>query len=67
LGIIVGKNSIKIDPDKIIVIKDWEISFSVKNVKEFLNFANFYRRFIRDYLKVVKLFTDLTKKGMKFI
>jgi hypothetical protein len=36
-------------------------------VQKFMKFANFYRRFIRDYLGIITLFTNLTKKDRSFI
>ena len=33
----------------------------VKNIQEFLRFANFYRRFIENFAKVAQLLTELTK------
>jgi len=35
-------------------------------VQSFLGFANFYRWFIKGFSKIVKLLTDLTKKGIKW-
>jgi hypothetical protein len=36
-------------------------------VQEFIKFANFYRRFIRDYSGIITLFTDLIRKDRLFI
>jgi hypothetical protein len=38
---------------------------TIKNIYIFLNFANFYRRFILRYSKVIKLLTDLLKEIIK--
>ena len=43
------------------VVKDWPIPKTVKNIQEFLGFANFYRRFIENFVKVAQLLTELTK------
>jgi hypothetical protein len=67
LGFIIeaGKG-IRIDPKKIEVIKTWESPTIVKGIRGFLGFANFYRRFIRDYSRVTTPLTELTKKNRLF-
>jgi len=61
----VGKG-IRIDPKKIEAIKTWESPTIVKGIRGFLGFANFYRRFIRDYSRVTVPLTELTKKNRLF-
>ena len=61
-GYIVGKNGLRMDPAKVQTVLDWPIPTSVKAVQSFLGFANFYRRFIRDYSKIVGPLTTLTRK-----
>ena len=50
------------DPRKLAEIQDWDEPTTVKEVQEFLGFANFYRRFIDGYSKIVKPLTKLTGK-----
>ena len=42
-------------------------SFSLRDVQCFLGFANFYRKFIQDYSKLILYLTQLTKKGQSFV
>ena len=42
LGMIVGKDGIKMDQEKVKAILDWPASSSVKGVRSFLGLANFY-------------------------
>jgi len=49
---------------KIEAVRDWPTPTSVKGVREFLGFTNFYRRFIRNYGKIAAPLTDLTKKDV---
>jgi hypothetical protein len=39
---------------------------SIKGVRSFLGFANFYRRFIKDFSDLVQPLTDLTHKDRHF-
>jgi transposase InsO family protein len=66
LGYVVGRNGIDMDKAKIQTIIDWPPPRNVKAVQSFLGFANFYRRFIRNYSKLVAPMTALTKKDIHF-
>jgi len=57
---------ISMDPEKVKAIIEWEAPRSVKGVRSFLGFANFYRRFIREFSKIVSPLTALTQKDVKF-
>ena len=43
LGVVVGKGQVKMEQEKIKVVKEWKTPTRVKNVKSFLGFANFYQ------------------------
>ena len=40
--------------EKVQAVKEWPILKTVKNIQEFLRFANFYRRFIENFIKVAQ-------------
>jgi len=42
LGVVVGKGQVKIEQEKIKVVKEWKIPTRVKDIESFLGFANFY-------------------------
>ncbi len=44
---------------------NWPESESVFEIKSLLGFANFYRRFVQEFLKIAHLITDRTKKEVK--
>ena len=46
LRMIVGKDGIKMDQEKVKAVLDWPASSSIKRVRSFLGLANFYQRFI---------------------
>jgi len=51
--------------EKVNAILEWRIPQNLTEVQFFLGFANFYRRLIKDYSRVAKLLTELTKKSGK--
>ena len=61
LGMIIGVDGLKIDPAKIKTILEWSTLKTVKEVLSFLDFANFYRRFIEKFSKLALPLTELTK------
>lgn len=54
------------DPKKVAGVMDWPTPAKVKDVQAFVGFANYYRRFIKDFSKVVKPLTELSKKNTQW-
>lgn len=68
LGFILDVNTgVEMDPEKVKAIVEWEAPTTVKAVRSFLGFANFYRSFILNYSDVVRALTELTHKERAFI
>ena len=61
LGYIISKDSIIMSTEKMQAVKDWPTLKTVKNIQEFLGFANFYKRFMENFMKVAQPLTELTK------
>ena len=59
LGVILGPDGIKMDPTKLEAVKHWPMPFNMKDVQRFIGFANYYRRFIKDFAKVAQPLHDL--------
>ena len=54
LGHIVSSKGIETNPKKVEAVKNWTVPQTVTDVRSFLGFTNYYRRFIRGYAKVAK-------------
>jgi len=75
LEVIVEKEQVKMEqekikavkewkvPTKIKAVKEWKVSTKIKEVESFLGFANFYWRFIQNFSHTAKPLNDL--KGKK--
>jgi transposase InsO family protein len=66
LGFVISPTGVSMDAAKVRTVLDWATPTSVKDVQRFLGFANFYRRFIKDYSTVAAPLTDLTSSKVKF-
>ena len=60
LGHVISKEGVSTDPDKISAVKSWPRPTNVRELKSFLGFAGYYRRFIEHYSQVAKPLNDLT-------
>jgi len=67
LGYVVSKKGISMDMSKIKALKEFSPPKSVKEIQQFLGFANYYRNFIPGYADITKPLSILTKKGEKFV
>ncbi|XP_044715208.1 reverse transcriptase (RNA-dependent DNA polymerase) domain-containing protein [Hirsutella rhossiliensis] len=63
LGLIVTPGGVEMDPDKVSTILNWKPPTALRDLQRFLGFANFYRRFIRDFSKITRPLNDLLKKS----
>ena len=52
LGHIVGWTGMACDPVKISAVWAWHASGSVKQVRQFVGFVGYYRRFIRNFAEL---------------
>lgn len=62
---IIAEGQAKTDPATIRAVKEWPIIVALKHLQRFLDFADFYRRFIH-YSQVAKPLTHLTSTKVPF-
>ena len=60
LGHIVGRAGLACDPGKISVVWAWHALGSVKQVRQFVGFIGYYRRFIQDFAGLSEPLVALT-------
>nr|GFB42864.1 putative reverse transcriptase domain-containing protein [Tanacetum cinerariifolium] len=63
---VINNQGIHVDPAKIESVKDWASPKSPKEIRQFLDLARYYRRFIEGFSKIAKPMTKLTQKKVKF-
>ena len=66
LGHIVSSEGIRLDSQKIEVVKQWPIPTSATDIRSFLGLADYYRRFVEGFSSIASSLTRLTQKMVKF-
>jgi hypothetical protein len=64
LGMIIKPGEVWMDPGNVAAVKDWPTPTVLKEVRAFIGFANFYRRFIQDIATLARPLHNLTKKDV---
>ncbi|GJT37534.1 hypothetical protein Tco_0937399 [Tanacetum coccineum] len=67
LGHVIDSQGFHVDLAKIEAVKNWASPTTPTEVRQFLGLAGYYRRFIKDFSKIVKSLTELTQKNKKYI
>jgi hypothetical protein len=67
LGFIVSADGIAMAPSKVDAVLSWPEPQTVTDLQAFLGFANFYRRFVEGYSRIILPLTRLLKKGAVFL
>ena len=65
-GHMVSQDGVSTDPDKVKAVMDWEKPQNQTEVRTFLGFVGYYRKFCPDYATVAKPLNRLTSKGTVF-
>ena len=60
LGFIISSEGVRPDPEKIAALMTWPVPITVREVKSFLGFAGFYRRFVPYFAAIAKPLNNLT-------
>lgn len=66
LGHTVSEDGVRPNTDKIEIIKKWPTPKTEKEVRQFLGLLGYYRRFIKDFAKLVKPLTNLLRNDSNF-
>lgn len=62
LGFVISGDHVMMDPTKVEGVTTWPVPTSLKQLRSFLGFCNFYRRFVQNYSELARPLHDLQKK-----
>jgi hypothetical protein len=63
LGHVVSTEGVEMDPDRVATVKDWPLPKTQRDIQVFIGFANYYRRFIRNFSLIAAPLTRILKGG----
>ena len=66
LGHIISKDGVKVDPKRVEAIKQVHLPHNLKSLQSFIGQINFIRRFITNFVELMKPLQKLLKKYAKF-
>lgn len=66
LGHVVGRDGIETDPEKVSAVADWPEPTTIKQIRQFLGMASWYRRFIANFSTLAAPLTQLTRKNARW-
>src|SRR3990167_2828504 len=66
LGFTITDHGILPDDDKIEAIKHYNAPTNVKEVRQFIGLASYYRKFIKNFSTIAGIITDLTKDAVSW-
>lgn len=67
LGHSISGQGVKPDPSKFLVIENYPTPTNKDDVRRFVAFANYYRKFVKDFASIAKPLNQLQKKASSFI
>jgi hypothetical protein len=66
LGHVISTGGVSVDPGKLKDVLNWMPPTTASEIQNFLGLTGYYRRFIKDFLKIAKPMTKLLEKNKAF-
>ena len=66
LGVITREDGVRMEKEKVQGVIEWSVPRSIKDVQKFLELANYYRQFVKDFAKIAKSLHKMMRKENKW-
>ena len=66
MGVVIRKNRVRIEKEKMQGVVKWLVPKEMKDVQKFLELANYYRQFVKDFAKIAQPLHKMMRKEMKW-
>lgn len=67
LGHVISAEGVTTDPEKIAAVRDWPVPHTKKQLRSFLGFCSYYRKFVKGFSLIAKPLFTLTENQTKFV
>ena len=66
LGVIIGEDRVRMEKEKVQGVIEQPVPRNMKDVQKFLELANYYRQFVKDFARIAKPLYEMMRKEMKW-
>ena len=65
LGVIIGEDRVRMEKETVEGVIEWLVPRSIKDMQKFLELANYYRWFVKDFARIAKPLYEMMRKETK--
>ena len=66
LGVVIEEDGVRMEKEKVQGVVEWPVPKSVKDVQKFLGLANYYRWFVKNFVKITRPLHEMIRKEIKW-
>jgi len=67
LGHVVSSNGLEVQEEKVSTVRSWPVPTNLHDLRSYVGFCSYYRRFIEGFSNIASPLHELTKKGARFV